>query len=71
MTRIEPFNYLLPRRTQFHLPNHIKGLKSKLIYNDYHLFYETSNEAKRRLFESTGILLEENAFESYEYLNKD
>lgn len=45
MTKIEPFNLLLPRRVFFKIPEFHQGIKSKLIFNDYMLFFEKNEDA--------------------------
>lgn len=45
MTRISPFNLLFPRKVTFTLPLFHGGIKTKLDFNDYLLFYETNAEA--------------------------
>lgn len=55
MTRIEPFNLLMPRKVFFQLPEFHSGIKSKLRFNDYLFFFEKPEEAQKRIFEATGI----------------
>lgn len=70
MTRIDPFNLLLPRKVFFRLPDFHQGIKSKLYFNDYLLFFEKNEEALLRIFEATGLVPRDNGrFESYEDLN--
>ena len=68
MQRIDRFNLLLPRKVFFKLPLTSSGIKSKLTFNDYLLFFEKNEDVKRRIFEATGVALE-GALESYESLD--
>ena len=70
MQRIDKFNLLLPRKVFFKLPSNTSGIKSRLIFNDYLLFFEKNEDVKRRIFEATGIVLE-GALESYEQLDSN
>ena len=56
MTRIEPFNLLMPRKVTFQMPQFHSGIKSKLRLNDYLFFFEKMEEAQKRIFEATGIV---------------
>ena len=58
MSRIERFNLLFPRKVFFSVPQAVSGFKSLLRFNDYLLFYEKSEEVKRRVFESTGFVID-------------
>ncbi len=69
MTRIEAFNLLVPRRVFFTIPEYHSGLKSKLLFNDYLLFFEKNEDAQKRIFESTGLIPKNGILDSYESLN--
>jgi hypothetical protein len=56
MTRIDPFNLLMPRKVTFQLPEFHQGIKSKLVFNDYLLFFEKNEDAQKRIFEGTGLV---------------
>lgn len=56
MTRIDAFNLLLPRRAQFRLGTEAGGFKSKILFNDYQLFFEETKAAANRLYEATGLV---------------
>eukprot|EP00347_Sterkiella_histriomuscorum_P006531 403352411 len=72
MTRIDPFDLLLPRKVYFQLPEHLQGIKSKLYFNDYLLFYEKNEDALKRLFEATGLVPRDGGvLKSQETLNPD
>ncbi|CDW91032.1 UNKNOWN [Stylonychia lemnae] len=72
MTRIQQFDLLLPRKCYFKLPDHLNGIKSKLIFNDYLLFFENNAEAQKRLFESTGLIPRDGGkLESKETISKE
>ena len=46
------------------------GIKSKLMFNDYLLFFEKNEDVQKRIFESTGLLPKGGKLESYESLDK-
>lgn len=45
MTRIDGFNLLMPRKVTFQVPLFHGGVKSKLWFNDYLLFFEKNSDA--------------------------
>jgi hypothetical protein len=58
MTRIEGFNLLMARRVFFGVnptSDSNDSFKSKLLYNDYLLFFETEEECVRRMSDSLGF----------------
>lgn len=58
MTRITAFNLLLPRRQLFKLTETKSGIepKEKLTLSDFQLYWEQFDEAKRRLYDSFGLV---------------
>lgn len=70
LTRIDPFNLLLPRRVFFQIPSSHYGIKSLLLFNDYLLFFEKHEDAQKRIFEATGLLFKDGKLSSYEDLDE-
>jgi hypothetical protein len=72
MTRITPFDILFPRKVFFKLPEFLQGIKTKLVFNDYLLFYEKNDEALKRLYEATGLVPRDNGtLYSFENINPE
>jgi len=53
MTRVAGFNLLMPRRVHFTLQT--SGVKERLSFNDYLLFYESEEECLKRIRDSLGL----------------
>ncbi len=70
MSRIEPFNLMMPRRLTFRLQPYYGGIKSKLIFNDYSLFFEKQEGILKRLFEASGIVPKNNYLVVEEAINE-
>lgn len=54
MTRVDGFNLFIPRKVQFRVKDQ-EGLKSKLVFNDYLMYYESEEESARRLQDALGL----------------
>jgi hypothetical protein len=55
MTRIEPFTYFIPRRVNFSIKDDVnKGLRTKLVFNEYLYSNEKEELCKGRMKEALG-----------------
>lgn len=60
MTRIDAFNLFMPRRVFFEIKESLNKdqhprLKSKLLFNDYLLYFESQEESKRRIQDALAL----------------
>lgn len=60
MTRIDPFNLFMPRRVFFEIKESLNkdqqpSLRSKLLFNDYLLYFENQDESKRRIQDALAL----------------